>query len=124
PEILLDVVVQRAQRRDVDDVDAVFELPLQPEPAQMVDGPEKRGQRLARAGRRDDQRVPAGGDRVPPLARGTRCPGKRVLEPATNEGEEVGHPLDSTPQRKPIWRSSSRLKVVPESSSSERIEKC
>src|SRR5262249_48720115 len=97
-----DVVVERAQRRDIDDVHSVLELALEPEPTQMIDGPQERREGLARAGRRDDQRVAAGGDRVPAFALSAGRLGERVIEPAADEGEEVGHSPDSTPQRKPI----------------------
>jgi hypothetical protein len=98
PEILLDVVVQRAKRRDVDDVDTILELALEPESTEVIESPQERRQGLAGAGRRDNERVTAGGDRVPAL---TLSPGgfsERLTEPAADEGEEVGgHPLEFTP---------------------------
>ena len=61
-----DVVRQRLQRRDVDDARLVGEAARRQAVAhQRVDRGEERGQRLARAGRRGDQRVPAGADRRP-----------------------------------------------------------
>ena len=76
-QVSLDVVVQRLQRRDVEDP--------QPRPrrfAQAVERVEERRQRLAAAGRRLDQDVRAGRDRRPAelLRWGRR--GERALEPA------------------------------------------
>ena len=65
-EVETDVVRERLQRRDVDHHGLVGQA-LGPEPLahQTVERGEKRGQRLARARRRGDQRVPAGADLRP-----------------------------------------------------------
>ena len=55
--LLLDVVGQRLQRRDVDDERLVGQRRLDPLRNELVDRGEKRGERLARAGRRGDEDV-------------------------------------------------------------------
>ena len=91
-EVLLDVVRQRLQRRDVDDLRLVRELPgdaaLDPLAHQPVDRGEERGQRLARAGRRRDQDIASLLDRRPCLLlrRGRR--GEAAIEPGGNGGVE------------------------------------
>ena len=90
-QVLLDVVVQRAQRRHVDDVDAILQAALGAEAMEVVEGPQEGGQGLARAGRGHDQRVAAGGDRLPAFPLGPRGLGERVGEPAADEREELRH---------------------------------
>ena len=70
-EVLVDVGAQRLQRRDVDDAHFVGERPVAALLDEVVEGGEKRGERLARAGRRGDQRVAAVADRRP----AARCAG-------------------------------------------------
>jgi hypothetical protein len=67
-QVALDVVAQRLEGRDVNDLDPFRQLSLEPIAQQPVDADQKRGQRLARAGRGGDQRVLAGGD-VGPAAK-------------------------------------------------------
>ncbi len=62
----MDVVVERLERRDVEDLHRVRELALEAIHDETVELPEERCQRLPRAGRCEDQRVPAGRDRRPP----------------------------------------------------------
>ena len=64
-QIFLDVVGQRLQRRDVDDLRFIRQRPLEPAPHQFVDRREERGQRLAGPGRRGDQHISPGFDRRP-----------------------------------------------------------
>ena len=70
PEVPLDVVGEGLQRRDVRDPHA------RPEPlglaGELVDPPQERRERLARAGRRADERVLAAGDPRPSLCLGGR----------------------------------------------------
>ena len=76
-QVPLDVVVERLQRRDVEQAEA------RPGSAiERVDPVQEGGERLAGAGRRLDQDVPAGGDRRPARRLRRRRPGERPLEPA------------------------------------------
>ena len=84
-QVALDVVVERLQRGDVEQAE-----PLAGRRGQPVDPVQERGQRLARAGRRLDQRVLAGGDRRPALLLRRRRRGERAGEPVARlRGEEV-----------------------------------
>ena len=82
-EVALDVVVQRLQRRDVEQAE-----PLTGRFGQTVDPPEERGERLARPGRRLDEHVLAARDRRPGelLRRGR--PGEGALEPRARARRE------------------------------------
>src|SRR5687768_634698 len=64
-EVPLDVVVERLERRDVEKVYAVHERRLHSLYYQRVELPQKRGQRLSRAGWSEDQSVTAACDRRP-----------------------------------------------------------
>jgi hypothetical protein len=75
-QVALDVVVQRLERRDVEDAQPFARRALQP-----VDRVEEGGERLAGAGGRLDQRVRAGGDHRPALRLRGRRPVERPLEP-------------------------------------------
>ena len=92
-EVLVDVGAERLERRHVDDADLVRQRRRVTLFEQRVDGGEERRQRLARAGGRGDQRVPAGGDRVP----AAQLRGGRLAdfgrEPLTDDGMETseGH---------------------------------
>src|SRR5256885_2460608 len=61
----------------------------------MVERPQERRQGLAGAGRRDDERVATGGDRLPALALGAGGFGEGLIEPAADERQEVGHSTES-----------------------------
>ncbi len=76
PQVALDVVGERLQRRDVDDLHPGAEL--LGTARERVDSPEEGGERLAGAGRRADQRVGAGRDLRP-----AHCL-SRVLRPRTS----------------------------------------
>ena len=91
PEILLDVVVQRTERRDVDDVDTVLQPLLEPETVEVIERPEERGEGLARARRGDDQGVAPRGDRLPAFTLRACRLAEGVGEPPTDEREELGH---------------------------------
>ena len=93
-QVLLDVVRQRLQRGDVDEPRAVGGR-LGDEP---VERPQERGQRLARAGRRRDQRVLAGGDRRPGHGLSRRGSREGTLEPLPDLGRELRerHPSEGT----------------------------
>ncbi len=89
-EIRLDVVRQRLERRDVDDLRLVRQPSFEPLPHQRVDRGEEGGERLARAGRRGDQHMPPGLDRRPGLGlrRGRRP--KLAVEPGRDRRVEGG----------------------------------
>ena len=83
-QVLLDVVGQRLQRRDVHEPGALRGgLGDQP-----VQAPQERGQRLARAGGRGDQRVLARRDRGPGQRLGGRRLRERPREPVSDLGCE------------------------------------
>ncbi len=98
-QVALDVDRQGLHRGDVEDAAAPLRLLGHRGGRQPVQRPEERGQRLARAGGRDDERVLAVGDRVPrPGLRGRRLP-ERAGEPVARGGGEAlehavgnGHP--------------------------------
>src|SRR5205085_2987720 len=75
-EVLLHVDRERAERRDIEESRALFGILRDRLARESVEAPEERGERLSRAGRREDQRVVAGGDRRPALFLG----GGRRLE--------------------------------------------
>ena len=86
-EVALDVVRQRLERRDVDDSRHVVELPGHALAHERIDRRQKRGQRLARAGRRSDQRMPAARDRGPRVdLGGGRVQRKRASNHARTAG--------------------------------------
>ena len=116
-QVLLDVVAERLQRRDVDE----------PRPLggrlgdEAVERPQERRQRLARAGRRGDQRVLAGRDRRPRLRLRGRRRRERPLEPLTDlrrerferhssEGTSVRGAFSGAPHT--IWNLSPRRGVL------------
>ena len=72
-QIAMDVVRQRLQRRHVDDMGLVRERRLEALSHEIVDRGQEGRERLARAGRRGDERVAAGLDRRPRFGlRGSR----------------------------------------------------
>src|SRR5204862_7394964 len=77
------VVVERVQRRDREEAQALARLGVE-----LVDGVEERRKRLSRPGRRLDQRVLPARDRRPP-ERLRRCRTlERALEPRARLGRE------------------------------------
>ena len=111
-EVLGDVDGQRLERRHVDDLGPVGHgLAPGVGPVQAIDADEEPGQRLARAGRRGDERVAALGDLRPPLALGPRGSlGEPTLEPGghrrvhaqTGEVARRPRPLNrGAPHRRP-----------------------
>ena len=71
-QVAVDVVGERLERRDVDEARAPLAGRRRRLVGELVDRVQERGQRLARAGRRRDQDMLAGGDRRPGLILG-RC---------------------------------------------------
>ena len=98
-QVALDVVVERLQRRDVEQPQSLARPRVEP-----VDPGQERRQRLARAGRRLHEDVRAGRDHGPGgLLRGRRA-GERPLEPGARRGREGGecvHPEGIRSQRCP-----------------------
>src|SRR5439155_19946593 len=93
-QVALDVVVERLQRRDVEDAQPLARLRGEP-----VDRVQEGGERLAGAGRRLDQDVLAGGDRRPAELLRRRGSGELALEPRPRLGPEHRqrfHPTDPT----------------------------
>jgi hypothetical protein len=90
-QVLLDVVGERLQRRDVDEPRALVARLGE----EAVEPPQERRERLARAGRRRDEDVVAGGDRRPRLRLGGSRLGERPPEPLTRlwseARERIGH---------------------------------
>ena len=87
PQVPFDVDRQRLERRDIKDTASLLGWRRGPE-HQTVQAPEKRRERLATAGRRQDQRRFATGNRRPAklLRPGRRV--KRVSEPLTDRRVE------------------------------------
>ena len=77
PKVALDVIAERLERRDVQDPAASGRISRYRLDEQPVKRPQEGGQRLARACRRQDQRVPAPADGVPSLALGRRRRARR-----------------------------------------------
>jgi hypothetical protein len=102
-EILVDVGRQRLERRDIDHPHLVGQLARPGEVAalealaqQAVDRDQEGGERLARAGRRGDQRMAARADRAPALDLGVggrqhraRGIAEASVPPALQDGMEV-----------------------------------
>ena len=80
-EIFLHVVGERLQRRDVDDLRLVRQAAGQALAHQRIDGSEKGGERLARAGGRGDQHMFARLDRGPSLGLRRRRRREAASEP-------------------------------------------
>ena len=89
-QIALDIVRQRLQRRDVDDLRLVSQIARQPLPHQRVDRRQKRRERLARPGRGRDQHMPAGLDRRPRLGLRRCRRRKAAIKPGGYRGVEQG----------------------------------
>ena len=109
-QVALDVVVQRLQRRDVEQAQ-----PLAGRVVQAVDRGEEGGQRLARAGRRLDQHVLAARDRRPAQHLRRRRRVERPLEPGPRRGREDAqrvHPPAYSRRRRAPRKPTGRLVSV------------
>ena len=90
-QVALDVVGQRLQRRDIDDLRLVSEPPLQPLSNQVVDRRQKGGKCLARSRGRSDQRMSPRLNGRPRLRLSRRGRSKTPLEPGSDRRlEQVG----------------------------------
>src|SRR5262249_28956492 len=83
-QVALDVVRERLERRDVDDLGFVLEAAVEPLPHQAVDGGEKGRERLARSGGGGNQHVPPGLEGRPSLRLRRRGRSKAALKPGGN----------------------------------------
>ena len=92
PEIALDVDRERLERAHVEHAAALGGLGRLPLGRQPVDRPQERGQRLAGAGRRDDEGVLAGADGRPGLSLSRRW-ARRTLR-RTTRASPVRRPRD------------------------------
>ena len=119
-EIAVDVVRQRLERRDVDDLRLVREPSLEPIAHQPVDGGQKRRERLARSGGRRDQHVPSRLDRGPCLQlrrRWARRRPARTTQPPRGERNRGGScPKDSRnatlPSPRSDWPASANHPIL------------
>ena len=84
----MDVVGERLQWRDIDDLRLVFELVFEPLAHETIDGTQESGQRLAGASRRGDQHIAASLDRGPGVGLCRRGRGEALVEPRANRGVE------------------------------------
>ena len=89
-EVDAHVVGQCLQRRDVDDRGFIRQRRFDTTAHQHIDRGEERGQRLARSGRRGDQRMPTGRDRWPCLLLRWRRRRECCAEPARDGGMQGG----------------------------------
>src|SRR6185437_743053 len=87
-KVLANIVRQRLQRRDIDDLRLVPETAGDSLVHQRVDRGEKGGERLARAGGRCDEHMLAGLDRRPSLFLRGGGRGEAPLEPGGDGGME------------------------------------
>ncbi len=110
-QVLRDVDGQRLQRRHVHDTrDALDRLARVVREIQAVDADEEPGERLARAGRRRDQRVGARGDVRPRVAlRRSGAVGEAAPEPRADRGME---PVDVGGTPSTSWRTPASGRVT------------
>ena len=107
-QVALDVVVERLQRRDVEQPEALAGARVEP-----VDARQERGERLPRPGRRLHENVRATRDHGPRGELGGRRPGECLLEPGARGGRETGecvHPPQGIPRAVPGF---SRRRATP-----------
>ena len=83
-EVPLDIVGERLQRRDIDDLRLVLEPAIEALPHEIVDRRHEGGKRLARTGRGGDQDVTAGLDERPRFCLRWRRQAEPLLEPRRN----------------------------------------
>ena len=88
-QVALDVDGERLHRRDVEHPAALLALLGDGLGGEPVERPEERRQRLARAGRRDDEGVVAAADRLPGALLGCRGRAEASPEPRGGGGREA-----------------------------------
>ena len=115
-EVLLDVVRERLQRRDIEDVDFVRQTLLDALDHQVIDGREECRERLARPGRGGDQGVTVLGRDGPGAGLRLRGRGEAAAEPPgdgrVEAGEGIGGHRCIVPRRggssdEPGWRPAA-----------------
>ncbi len=90
-EVLVNVRAERLERRHVHHADLVRQGRAKAFAEQVIERREEGGERLPGSGRRRDERVAAGPNRLPALCLGRRrCP-ERILEPACDYRMKVIH---------------------------------
>ena len=89
-KIAVDIVRQRFERRNIDDLGRVGEPALKALPDQVVDRRQKGRERFARSGRRGDEGVAAGLDCGPGFDLGRSRRGEAVGKPARDRRMEQG----------------------------------
>ena len=110
-EVAMDVVRQRLEGRDVDDLRRIRERRLETLSHQVVDRRQKGRERLARSRRRGDEGVAAGLDRRPRFGLRGGGRGETVGEPVRNRWVEQrfegarGSRRGRAPSRAVAWRS-------------------
>ena len=109
-EVAMDVVRQRLERRNVDDLRRIRERRLEALSHQIVDRRQKGRKRLARSGRRGDEGMAAGLDRRPSFGlRGGRG-GESLGEPVRDRWVEQGFDAGRRSRRSRAFaRAGSRL---------------
>ena len=113
PEVAEDVVVQRFERRDIKDADA---RPLARHPPQMVQAGEERRERLARPGRREQERMLSGRDGRPAQPLRRRRLAKRPAKPGRDRRQETVQAIGLGHRRKSIpglGEAPGRLSFLP-----------
>ena len=101
-QIAMDVVVERLERRDIENAHAARQRLFESLPPEIVETGEEGGERFAGAGRREDERVPSGGDVRPTETLWRRRFAERGAEPFAHRRhsrkrlhtEPHGGPLD------------------------------
>ena len=88
-EVAVDIVAERLERRDVDDLGHVLERPGLRLAHEDIDAREERGEGLAGAGGGADQRVAAAGDVPPAGALGVGGRVEVAAEPRVDDGVEL-----------------------------------
>ena len=117
-EIAVDVVRQRLERRDIDNLGRVGQAAIEALPHEVVDCGEKGRKRLARSGRGGDEGMAPGLDRGPRLGLGRGRRGEAVGEPSGDrrmketERQGQGGRAPSTGEHQPV-RGSARPGQVP-----------
>src|SRR6476620_5801592 len=87
----MDVVRERFQRRDIDDLGLVGQPTIKPLAYEAIDGTEKGGKRLAGAGRCRNEHIASSSNRRPRVSLSRSRRGEALVEPRTNRGVKKRH---------------------------------